>query len=68
MEVNLATNKQWYQMRLYTTVFTLLTRQRPADMFEGNVRWQHTGMQVRWLLLTSSAVHHYHGAQENKKK
>ena len=35
-------------------------------MFEDNVRWQHTGMQVRWLMLTSSAVHHYHGAQEKK--
>ena len=44
-------------------------------MFEGDVRWQHTGVQVsvvdlgdRWLLLASSAIHHSHDAQENKEK
>ena len=62
-------------MRLYATVFTLVTRQRPAD----NVRrWcpvathrcssQCVDLSDRWLLLASSAVHHYRDAHENKEK
>ena len=52
-------NKKWYQMRLYTTVFTLLTRQIPADNVQ---RWcplathtyssQCVDLGDRWLLLT----------------